>query len=232
MARYETSSGRFREPSAVKLRVSEQRRREAELVAADQQWREAERRRKQAEAEIAEGKFSLIEDTVIPPTPEQLAKGDFVPYTPRGLDGTIRSVSTVRRRLFDSIVHLAARGVLDEDQAKACRWYRDRYEAAQMEGPCGISAYGETIRGDKFYGHLPHSTWAAQARSELRWAQARIARDALRPFHMVVAGNLGIDDAAKACRRRRAWTRLQVKEASAAVARAIELRREGYHDDA
>lgn len=225
MARHDTALGRFRRVKSACIRASEQRQREEALVAADREWREAEQRRQIAEADLAQGGFSLIEDSVVPPTPEQLARGDFVPYTPRGLDGTIRTVQTVRRRLFDAIVHLAARGVLDEDQAKACRWYRDRYEAAQMEAPCGISAYGETIRGDKLYGHLPRSAWAAQARSDIRWAQAKIAKEALRPFHLVVAGNLGIEDAARACRRRKGWTRMQVREGASVLSAAIEIGR-------
>ncbi|WP_370034043.1 hypothetical protein, partial [Qipengyuania mesophila] len=103
----------------------------AALLERDALDREQERRRAIAVAQVESGEFANLDDTVVPPTPEQLEKGQFIPYTPRGENGTVRSVRTVRRLLISQIAYLYSHGVLDDDTFAACRWYKDRYERSE-----------------------------------------------------------------------------------------------------
>lgn len=164
--------------------------------------REAERRRQLAEIEIEEGRFVNLDDTVVPPTPELISKGDFDLYTPKGEDGTVRTVSTLRRRMKSQLVILYSRGVLDDDLLAACKWYRDRYEAAELEPSAPVAQYGETVRGDPVYGHLPRTQWGAEARADFRWARKFIPADVRNVFEFVILKDMTMKDAARAARCR------------------------------
>lgn len=177
-------------------------RRAASLIADASAYERAEADRARAEIEVSEGVYVNLTDTVVPPTPELLAKGNFIPFTPKGEDGTVRSVKTVRRYIHDPLLTLHARGVLDDDTFAACRWYRDRYEAAEMEPSCAVASYGESVRGDPAYGHLPRSQWAAEARSDFRWATGFIPVDVADLFMAVALHDMSISDAARAKRCR------------------------------
>jgi hypothetical protein len=182
----------------MKITVAEQERtRVAALLQRDADDREQERLRGMAVKQVENGEFANLDDTVIRPTPEQMAKGDFVPFTPRGEEGTVRSVRTVRRRVTSQLVTLHSRGVLDDDLLAACKWYRDRYEAAQMNPAAGVAGYGASIRGDRIYGHLPSTEWAAEARSDFRWAEAFIPIDARAMFNLVILDDCAIQEAAR-----------------------------------
>lgn len=194
----------------------------AAMLQRDADDREADRLRAIAVAQVENGEFVNLDDTVMPPTREQLSKGDFVPYTPRGEEGTVRSVRTVRRRITSQLVILHSRGVLDDDQLSACKWYRDRYEAAQMEPAAGVGGYGASVRGDPVYGHLPSTEWAAEARADFRWAQAFIPDDVRAMFNLVILDDVPIQEAARKGRCRFA-------NASAAVRRGSLHLHGGVH---
>lgn len=179
---------------------------EAERVAGilkrDADDAERERRREIAVAQVASGEFANLDDTVVPPTAEMLEKGAFTPYTPRGLDDTVRSVRTVRRVITDTLLVLHQRGVIDDDLFAACRWYRDRYEAAQLQAHVGVASYGESVRGDPAFGHLPRTAWAAEARSDFRYAQSFIREDVLGIFENVCLHSQSLKEAARTGRCR------------------------------
>lgn len=202
-----------------------QREREAMLIASDNADERIEAMRIEAEQAAAEGKVANLQDTVVQPTAEWLAKGETVPYTPRTRDGTVKTVKTVRRRLFDSVKHLEGRGVLDEQEARACHWFRDIHEAAQIEGSSGVASYGESIRGDVIFGHLPTSEWAAQARREYRAAQRCLPVGSHAPFEAVVIRNLPLERAGRSVRKHKDYVRLMVKNAAAAITRHMDERR-------
>lgn len=167
--------------------VAEQERARVEaLLKRDAEDREREHRRVMARMQVENGEFANLDDTVIPPTPEWSAKAETVPYTPKGEDGTIRSVKTVRRLLISQIAYLYSHGTLDDDMFAACRWYKDRWEAAEMEPSAPVASYGESIRGDLVYGHLPRTQWAAEARADFRFAQRFIPSEVLRIFNLIV----------------------------------------------
>lgn len=194
------------------------------LIATDRADERAELSRIEAERKALEGHVANLQDTVVPPTREWLTKGDVESYTPRTRDGTVKTVTTVRRRLFDAVKHLQSRGAFDDRQAFACRWFRERYEAAQIERSAGVSGYGETIRGDALYGHLPSSEWSAIARSDYRMARAILPIGTEAAFSRVVLDNLPIDEAARAVRKRKGMTRMMVMDAATALADWLEER--------
>jgi hypothetical protein len=187
--------------AAAASKPAQERARVRALLNTDAAEREQESRRRSAVIELDEGKFVNIEDTVLPPTPEWMEKADVVAYTPKGEDGTVRSIRTVRRLLISQLTYLHSHGVLDDDLYSACRWYKDRYEAAQMEPAAGIASYGETVRGDPCYGHLPRSRWAAEARTDYRWAQTFIPLDVRDLFEMVILQDQTLTDASRLARR-------------------------------
>lgn len=170
------------------------------MLERDAQDAERERLRDMAVKQVENGEFANLDDTVMPPTPELLTKGQFVPYTPKGLDDTVRSVRTVRRLLISQIAYLYSHGVLDDDTFAACRWYKDRYEAAALQPSAPVSSYGESVRGDRIYGHLPHSQWAAEARSDFRFAQGFVPADVARLFDYIVLQDQTLTDAARSAR--------------------------------
>lgn len=177
-----------------------ERERVAALLRRDAEDAERERRRRIAVQQVEQGEFANLDDTVVPPTPEWSAKAETVPYTPKGEDGTIRSVKTVRRLHISQIAYLLSHGVLDDDLFAACRWYKDRYEAAQLEPSAPVASYGESVRGDVIYGHLPHTQWAAEARFDFRFAQTFIPSDVSRLFDAVVLEDRTLTDAARLAR--------------------------------
>lgn len=180
----------------------------AAVIERDAADRDSEQRRQAAEIDFGEGRHASLDDTVIAPTPEWMAQaGMVVPYTPKLRDGTAKQVKTVRRYIIDQLDQLHRKGVLDDQQFRACRWYRDRREAAQMDPRSGVANYGETIRGDAVYGHLPSTEWAAEARADFRWASGFL-RDPIKPaFQCVVIRNLSIKDTAQEIRRGQSWVR-------------------------
>lgn len=193
-----------------------EKERVAAMLRRDAEGREADRLRTIAVAQVENGEFANIADTVVPPTPELLTKGQFVPFTPKGETGTVRSVRTVRRHLTSQLVTLRSRGVLDDDLIAACKWYRDRYEAGQFEPAVGVAGYGASVRGDPVYGHLPSTQWAAEARSDFRWAEGFVPADVKATFDLVVLHDHPIRHAASLGRCRYA-------NASAAVKRGALL---------
>ena len=188
-----------------------EKERVADLLRRDREDADTERRRRMAVQQVENGEFANLDDTVVKPTPELLTKGEFVPYTPKGLDDTVRSVRTVRRRITSQLVTLHSRGVLDDDLLAACKWYRDRYEAAQLEPAASVASYGASVRGDPIYGPLPTTEWAAEARSDFRWATSFIPTDVRASFDLVILDDMPIQQAARAGRCRYANTAGAVK---------------------
>ena len=180
----------------------QERDRVEQLLARDAADAERERRRDMAVKQVENGEFANLDDTVMLPTPELMSKGEFVPYTPKGLDDTVRSVRTVRRVITDTLLVLYQRGVLDDDLFGACRWYRERYEAGQLEAHVGIASYGESVRGDPLFGHLPRTAWAAEARSDFRYAQSFIRPDVRTIFELVCLQSQSLKDASRLSRCR------------------------------
>lgn len=197
LAHVETYNTIARKLAQAAARKNESEMRVLSLLEKDAADREAEQRRRIALADLEAGIERSKADTLIPPTPELLAKGDFISRKIADKQWADGALSGYRRVQIMQITYLAGRGVLDDQMFAACKWYRDRFEAAQMEPSAPVASYGETVRGDAIYGHLPRSEWAAEARADVRWAREFIPDDMLDLFEMIVLDDLPLTQAAK-----------------------------------
>lgn len=188
------------------VRASEQKteseRRLMAILERDAADRETEQRRRMALADLEAGIERSKADTLIPPTPELLTKGDFISRKiadKQWADGALRGY---RRVQVSQIFILHGRGVLNDNTFAAVNWYRERYEASQMEPKAPVAQYGETVRGDPLYGHLPSTEWAVEARQDVREARSFIPDDILPMFDAVVLNDISMKEAAKLKRLR------------------------------
>ncbi|MXP24825.1 hypothetical protein GRI39_02030 [Altererythrobacter indicus] len=185
----------------------DERRRVKNLLERDRADRIREHDRKASELEVAEGKFVNLADTVTEPTPEWTAKGDVRPYTPRQPDGTVRSISTVRRVVTPMPVRLYRSGRITEDQARVCLWYRllydkaclgGRYSSSKMKDP---SLSARARQGDS-YGYMPTTMDEADARRTFRLLREQITSFYIRFFDVVVLDDASMKIAARYARCR------------------------------
>lgn len=167
------------------------------LLEHDAKDREEERRRRIALADMEAGIDTNVADALVRPTPEQLRDPAFITRKVAAKHWADGGAIGYRRLHIDQITYLLSRGVLDDQTFAACKWYRDRYEASEMEPSAAVAQYGETVRGDPVYGHLPRSEWAAEARTDIRWARGFIPADVLSLFEQVVLRDVGISEVAK-----------------------------------
>jgi hypothetical protein len=209
---------------AIRRRERQQRSREAALIAADRADERVEQLRIEAEQAALNGHVTKLQDTVVQPTPEWLAKGAVTTFTPRGRDGTVKSVVTVRRRIYNAVTHLEGRGVLDEQQALSCRWYQALYEEADTDRSAGIASYGENIHGFKLYGHLPLSERIARARTDLRGLHAVLPVGCEVVLKSVVINNLPLERAARVVGVHRRKVQQRLKTAADVIATVRSLR--------
>ena len=189
------------------------------ILRRDRAVSKTERKRREALAEVKEGKFGNLADTAMQPTPELLRTGEFAPYTPDKTEGTIRTVPTLRRVQHSRIIALHARGVLDDDTFPACLWYRKAWEGCGFDLSPTAAAWGEQIPGEKAYGHGGKTPAQVEARQMLRFARDVLVPDSsigadvrmLAMFDRVVLDELTIDEVAleQQCRKSTAVLRIR-----------------------
>lgn len=187
-----------------------ERERVAVIIQRDRRDREAELDRKVASHEISEGVYFNLTDTVVPPTPEFLAKTDVVPFTPDQQDGTVRTVSTVRVVRTPIIARLWRAGKISDDLARACLWYRMAHEYAGLEGRWSSSPWRGpndiSVPGYKgmMPGHIAMTHSEAEARQEFRQAVIAIEPMYREFFNQVVIHDLPLRNAARFAKCRNA----------------------------
>jgi len=174
------------EPAAV---AAERERVEA-LIERDRVDRIAEVDRKAAELEVSKGLTVNIGDAVIEPTPEWKAQGDFRTFTPRLEDRTVRTVKAYRRVSVPMVLRFWNKGKINDDQLRACIWYRDAWEQAGLIGrfkSSHISLTGNTGGGGGM-GQAPMAIQQreAEARDAFRQATAAIAPVLVKMFQSIV----------------------------------------------
>lgn len=163
--------------------VEAERARIRAVIARDRLERRREMDREMAELEVRDGVFVNLSDTVIEPTPEWIAKGETEPYTPKQPEGTVRTLSTLRRVMKPVPSRMHAKGKITDEQRDACLWYRDRYEAAGLIGrfkSTHISLTGGGSGGGDAQSPMALHEYEAEARAEFRAARA-----ALTAFYLV-----------------------------------------------
>lgn len=185
----------------------QERERVEALIEREKKDRVREADRKAAELEVAKGLTVNIGEAVIEPTPEWLEKGSFNTFTPKLENGTVRTVMAYRRAKTPMILKFWNSGRMTDDQALACMWYRDQFEAAGLVGrykSSHISLTGNTGGGGGGAGQAPLALHAreAEARDSFRHAAAAIAPVLLKMFDAVVLHDIPLRRAAKFVRCR------------------------------
>lgn len=172
----------------------EERCRVDAIIARDKADAARERMREEAALEVSEGVFVHLDDTVVEPTPEWLEHGETERFTPKAPDGTVRSVSTVRRVKTPIVDRLHRRGLITDDQHLACLWYSEQWEAARLDGRYKsnhLSLTGNTGGGGAGMSQAPMAATAheAEARAMIRAARSAMTAMYLRFFDAVVIDN-------------------------------------------
>lgn len=188
--------------SKIQRAKRDEERRVTAMIERDRGEAARERMRKDATLEVSEGNFVHLDDTVVEPTPEWLGKGDTERFTPKAPDGTVRSVSTVRRVKTPIADRLHRRGKITDDQHAACAWYRDQWEAARLDGRYKsnhLSLSGNTGGGGGGMAQAPMAATIYEAEAR---AMIRAARDAITPMYLRFLDAVVIDNIplGRACR--------------------------------
>lgn len=177
---------------------AEERDRVAAMIARDRADKTAEHDRKRARIEVGNGSFVNLDDTVQPPTPEWLAKGEVRSFTPRligegGRTPTVKTVRTVRRVITQTAMRMVLVGKIDPDQYAACRWYRDVHDAAGIEGRYKTSHLSLAGNVGGSGGGAQHPMAQHEFEAEARAAYRR-ARRVINPRFLDVFENVVIHD--------------------------------------
>lgn len=164
------------------------------LIERDKADRVADRDRQAAELQVADGLTVNISDSVIEPTPEWKAQGDFRTFTPRLEQGTVRTVKAYRRVSVPMVLRFWNKGKINDDQLQACIWYREAWEQAGLVGrfkSSHISLTGNTGGGGGM-GQAPIALQQreAEARDAFRQATAAIAPVLVKMFQAIVLHDL------------------------------------------
>lgn len=216
----------FAEVAGSIERRADEVRRARLLVVQDRAERAADQRRKLAEMEVSEGNFVNLLETVVEPTPEWLAHFETTSFTAEQLDGTVRTVATVRRVRADAALRLWHNGKIGDLQFAACLWYRDRHEEAGLIGRYKTSRL-DPMAGGGAGGGLAQAPMArhqgeAVAREEFRRAQGAIPKRFLRFFEAVVIEDASLRKAGRKMRCRNGRELAKFREASTALVDHLE----------
>jgi hypothetical protein len=172
-------------PAKARFRAEREGERVKELVKRMGEYERAERRLEQAQIAFGNGNTACLDETVIPPTPEQLAGGTFERYTADTIAGTARSATTVRRKLMNHVVNYYLSGLIDEQELSACRWYRDVYEATGLTGNIPSTDYQKEIFAAP-QSRSMFSDWQIDMQDMFRGARAQMTPRWLPFFDAVV----------------------------------------------
>lgn len=190
------------------------------ILARDRADAAADRERTMARIRMDNGDFSLIAETVLPPTPEWLAKGEINAFTPQlvgegGRTHTVKTLRTVRRLENSTITRLHLRGDISEEELWACRWYRRIHERAGIEGRYKTShlSLAGNVGGSGGGAQHPMAQNHREADARIAYREARSALTSfyLRFFEAVVIGDVPVRRAARfaRCRAERAILRFR-----------------------
>lgn len=190
--------------AAARRPMERERSRVTKLLRSDRLYAADEAARQAAEMEIRTGVYVSVNEAVVPPTPEWLAKHDTAPVTVQA-DGEghhARSVKTVRRVVTSHPKRAYDAGKINERQLKACAWYREQYDEAGLEGRMPSSQVVDRIRSG-LTSTMPFGDWQLEAMDELRHARKAIAAKYRRFFDMVVLEDMPVKRASRAAKCRR-----------------------------
>lgn len=173
------------------------------ILARDKEDAAEEEARRSAQIELDNGLTVNVHDVVIPPTPEWLGKTAHRVVHVGAENWTDRSahepVRTVRRKIVSEVYKLHIAGKLTEREFKACAWYRDKHEAAGLEGQAKTSSFEPKISAS-IPSNLPFSTAQLEAQNDLDNARLVFPRALRRFFEAVVVEDKSVSAAVAANR--------------------------------
>lgn len=177
----------------------EERMRIRGLLERDKAYADAEAARLAARMEIEDGLTVNITDAVDGPTDEWLTKHQTERFTPRLEDGTVRTVSAIRRVVTPICVRIHRAGHLTDDQLAACIWYREQYDESGLDGRIKTVDYGREVFAAP-QNRLPFTPRQSEAQANLRAARGSITKRYRQFYDLVVIGDMGVREAAGNCR--------------------------------
>ena len=205
----------------IKDRIEAERHRVDQLLRRDRDDDESDRLRVQAILEIDDGKFVNLQDTVLGPTREQLAHSEYISFTPRGRDGTIRSVKGYRKQSHSTVLRMHRKGQITDEGFFACIWYARKYEQAGLEGSVGSIDYGREVFSAPM-DHTAFSEWQEEARFYLRIVKGELPKAFIKFFENIVVHSLPVHRAKRSCRIRSDRALPKFKELSEIAYRVID----------
>jgi hypothetical protein len=210
-----------------------ERKRVAEILANDRQEALRESRRQDAAFAMEMGDYTALDDARIAPTPERLAKGDFVEVNAGKEHWTHKTTTTMRDMNKSRIVKLHRTGLLNDDTFAACVWYREKWESGGLDPSPPVAGFEPFVRGEPNYGHLPRTLNGVEARKDFRYVRSKISPDIVGLMELVVLHEVTIVMAARLarCRFKNATAAFQrgVLELQDAVSPMLPVR-QIYHD--
>lgn len=193
----------FRGNSAAEAAKAEQRRVRG-LIERDRALRIADALRAEATIEVADGVMANLADTVVPPTPEWLARnaGAVENYTPRQPDGTVRTVSTYRVMRVPGVIRMARKGQISDDAAKACLRYATCYEQTGLDATIACVDLQREVFGG-WNTRLMFTDFQQNAQDEWRRIRNFIPARDRKFFDAVVINGVPVHRAAPLAKTRR-----------------------------
>lgn len=179
--------------------LSPEQRRVRDILARDRADKAAEEFRREAEIEVEAGRTVYMADAVVPPTPEQLATGEFLPYTPRQPDGTVREVRTHRRIQAYQAHRMLLWGVIDHQGYADCKWYAALHEATGLAGSVKSIDYGREVFSAP-HNRSMFTEWQIDKQDEFRFVRRLIPSRHLRLLDQIVLHDVPIHSAVRVAR--------------------------------
>ena len=196
------------------------------LLRRDRMDRIADQTRREADIAVKSGDLSRLQDTVVPPTPEQLGHGEFVSFSADKGKGTVRSATTVRRVVTPIAQRLWRSGKIDDDQLAACKWYRDRFEASGLDGRVPSTDFSKEVFAapnarEMFTDHQ------VEAEDDMRFVRKLMTAQFVKFFDMIVIGDVTLKRAERAARVRSRGGLVTFRECAAELVSAREVMERG-----
>jgi hypothetical protein len=179
--------------------VRKERSRVRDLLKRDREDADSEQTRTRALAELEDGGFVNLQDTVTGPTREQLANGEFVPFTPSIDNYTKATVKGMRRMEKSTVLRMHRKGQITDEGFSACIWYARKYEQSGLEGSVGSVDYGKEVFSAP-HDRIVFTERQQQAQSDIRAVNKELPKAFLKFFQKIAVENLPVHRAKKFCR--------------------------------
>lgn len=202
-------------PEAEKARV-------ANLVKQMSEYERAEIALFDAQAAFANGNTACLDETIIRPTPELLASGEFERFTADTIAGTVRSATTVRRKLMSHVEKYYLSGLIDLEGLTACRWYRDVYEATGLTGNIPSTDYSKEVFSSPESRSM-FSEWQIDMQDMFRFARSHMTARWVPFFEGMVLHDLAPKKALRLSRGNDKKVKVYFKDTVAELVTAYDM---------